>query len=143
MAGLGHFETNSDACHCAYISLILLQELTFWLGKQGRRGRIVHLFTPRPPSSFSSGHRLEHVADLQAPVPRTTIGGRPSASLADKLTVEAKTLADLKVEKAAVEGERRKVYVGLVTVSGLCGTLKTASLSFVDCGAINQGAASF
>ena len=30
-------------------------------------------------------------------------------SLADKLTVEAKTLADLKVEKAAVESERRKV----------------------------------
>jgi hypothetical protein len=30
-------------------------------------------------------------------------------SLADKLTVEAKTLADLKVEKAAVDGERRTV----------------------------------
>jgi hypothetical protein len=30
-------------------------------------------------------------------------------SLADKLTVEAKALADLKVEKAAVDGERRTV----------------------------------
>jgi hypothetical protein len=30
-------------------------------------------------------------------------------SLTDKLTVEAKVLADLKVEKAAVAGERRKV----------------------------------
>jgi hypothetical protein len=30
-------------------------------------------------------------------------------SLADKLPVEAKVLADLKVEKAAVEGERRTV----------------------------------
>jgi hypothetical protein len=30
-------------------------------------------------------------------------------SLTDKLTVEAKVLADLKTEKAAVEGERRKV----------------------------------
>jgi hypothetical protein len=37
---------------------------------------------------------------------RTTAG---QAQLADKLTVEAKVLADLKVEKAAVEGERRKV----------------------------------
>ena len=67
--------------------------------------RLVHLFTP-PPSSFSSGHHLEHVADLQAPR-----RGRRQAnrnSLADKLTVEAKALADLKIEKAAVEGERRR-----------------------------------
>jgi hypothetical protein len=27
---MGHFETNSDACHCAYIGLILLQKLTVW-----------------------------------------------------------------------------------------------------------------
>jgi hypothetical protein len=46
--------------------------------------------------------------------PQTTNGVRPSAnSLADKLTVEAKALADLKVEKAAVEGERRKVEADL------------------------------
>jgi hypothetical protein len=30
-------------------------------------------------------------------------------SLADKLTVEGKVLADLKIEKAAIEGERRVV----------------------------------
>jgi hypothetical protein len=34
-------------------------------------------------------------------------------TLADKLTVEAKALADLKVEKAAVEGERRTVEADL------------------------------
>jgi hypothetical protein len=34
-------------------------------------------------------------------------------SLVDKLTVEAKALADLKVERAAVEGERRKVEADL------------------------------
>jgi hypothetical protein len=41
---------------------------------------------------------------------------RPEAkrnSLADKLTVEAKALADLKIEKAAVEGERRTVEADL------------------------------
>jgi hypothetical protein len=34
-------------------------------------------------------------------------------SLADKLTVEAKILADLKVERAAIEGERRTVEADL------------------------------
>jgi hypothetical protein len=34
-------------------------------------------------------------------------------SLADKLGAEARTLADLKVEKAAVEGERRTVEADL------------------------------
>ena len=34
-------------------------------------------------------------------------------SLTDKLTVEAKALAHLKVEKAAVEGERRTVVADL------------------------------
>jgi hypothetical protein len=37
----------------------------------------------------------------------------PSGSLADKLAVEAKALADLKVEKAAVKGERRTVEADL------------------------------
>jgi hypothetical protein len=36
-----------------------------------------------------------------------------SSSLADKITVEAQALADLKVEKAAVEGERRTVVLAL------------------------------
>jgi nicotinamidase-related amidase len=35
-------------------------------------------------------------------------------SLADKLTVEAKALADLKIEKATVEGERRTVVDTLI-----------------------------
>ncbi len=35
------------------------------------------------------------------------------SSVADKLTVEAKTLADLKIEKAAVEAERRTVEADL------------------------------
>ncbi len=35
-------------------------------------------------------------------------------SLAEKLTVETKALADLKIEKAAVEGERRRVSVCVV-----------------------------
>jgi hypothetical protein len=35
------------------------------------------------------------------------------SSLADKLTVEAQALADLKIETAAVEGERRKVEADL------------------------------
>jgi hypothetical protein len=34
-------------------------------------------------------------------------------SLADKLTVEAKALAELKIEKATVEGERRAVDADL------------------------------
>ena len=34
-------------------------------------------------------------------------------SLADKLLVEAKVLADLKIEKAAVQGEHRKVEADL------------------------------
>jgi len=43
-----------------------------------------------------------------------TNDGRPSAnSLADKLTVEAKAFADLKIEKAALEGERSKLEADL------------------------------
>jgi len=53
-----------------------------------------------------------NTSPLEAP-PRTTNDGRPSASLADKLTVEASTLAGLQVEKAAVEGERRTVEADL------------------------------
>ena len=40
-------------------------------------------------------------------------------SLADKLTVEAKVLADLKVEEAAVEGERRALEADLGPVKYL------------------------
>ncbi len=47
-------------------------------------------------------------------------------SLADKLTVEAKAFADPKVEKAAVEGERRTVEADLGPVRYLA-TLLGAS----------------
>jgi hypothetical protein len=40
-------------------------------------------------------------------------------SLADRLAVEAKALADLKIEKAAVEGERRAVEADLGPVKCL------------------------
>jgi hypothetical protein len=101
-----------------------LSELTFLaLGKQGRRVRLVHLFTP-PPSSLSSGNHLEHVADLQAPR-RGRRQAKPN-SLADKLTVEAKVLAGLKIEKAAVEGERRAVEADLGPVRYLAALLGQA-----------------
>jgi hypothetical protein len=63
-----------------------------------------------------------------ASIPAITLSGSPVSrlgdadderrqakrnSLADKLTVEAKVLANLKIEKAAVEGERRKVEADL------------------------------
>ena len=47
-------------------------------------------------------------------------------SLADELTVEAKALADLKVEKAAVEGERRTVEADLGPVRYLAALLGQA-----------------
>ena len=83
------------------------------LGKQGRRVRLVHLFTPRPPSSFSSvpSSSTSPISKL-----RTADDERRQAkrnSLADKLTVEANALADLKIEKAAVVGERRTVEADL------------------------------
>jgi hypothetical protein len=55
MAGMGHFETKLDACHCASIGLILLQELTFWgsAGKVGAGGSCT--FSRRPQSSVQFG----------------------------------------------------------------------------------------
>jgi hypothetical protein len=56
-------------------------------------------------------------------------------SLADKLTAEAKALADLKIEKAAVEGERRTVEADLGPVRYLATLIgadnETASRWFV------------
>ena len=48
-------------------------------------------------------------------------------SLADKLTVEAKVLADLKMEKAALDGERRKVEMDLGPVRYLATLLSADS----------------
>jgi hypothetical protein len=47
-------------------------------------------------------------------------------SLAEKLTVETKALADLKIEKAAVEGERRTVEADLGPVRYLATLLGQA-----------------
>src|SRR5258708_14993487 len=59
---MGHFETKSDAFSMrVYRSGPPAGADVLALGNQGRRARLVPLFTP-PPSSFSSGHHLEHVA---------------------------------------------------------------------------------
>src|SRR5260370_22052860 len=99
MTALGHFETKSDTCHCASIGLILLQERRSGARRSNLRVRLVHLFTP-PPSSFSSGHHLEQRRRSPSSARRTTNDGRPAKrhSLADKLTVEAKVFAGLKIE---------------------------------------------
>ena len=85
---------------------MFLQQLTSGALGKGRRVSLVHPFTPP--------HRRSVRAITSSPSPISTLGAadneRPQAkrnSLANKLTVEAKSLADLKVEKAAVEGERR------------------------------------
>jgi hypothetical protein len=58
-------------------------------------------------------------------------------SLADKLTVEAKALADLRVEKAAVERERRTVEADLGSVKYLADLLGTTDaavlISYLGC----------
>jgi hypothetical protein len=79
---------------CRMLILILLQDLTFCnsAGKVGRVG-LVHLFTPAPCRRRGSG---------------------PSATASStSLAVEAKALADLKIEKAVVEGQRRTVETDL------------------------------
>jgi hypothetical protein len=103
-----------------------LSELTFLaLGKQGRRVRLVHLFTP-PPSSFSSAITLSTspISKLRAADDERRQAKRNS--LAGKLTVDAKTLVDLKIEKAAVEGERRTVDADLGPVRYLAALLGQA-----------------
>jgi len=56
------------------------------------------------------------MASLVAPAPHDV---SPPFLTGDKLTVEAKVLADLKIEKAAVDGERRKVEADLGPVQYL------------------------
>jgi hypothetical protein len=70
--------------------------------------RLAHLSTP-PPSSFSSAITLSTspISKLRAADDEQRQAKRNS--LSDKLPVEAKVLANLKIEKAAVEGERRAV----------------------------------
>src|SRR5258707_1619038 len=90
-----HFETKSDACHCAYIGLILLQKLTFW--RPARAAREARGFSnPRPQIVVQFG-AITLSTSLFTKL-RGVDDERPEAkrnSLADKLTVEAKALADL------------------------------------------------
>jgi hypothetical protein len=66
-----------------------------WLGRQGR--------APEARAPF-------HARTL----PQTTNGSGPSATASStSLAVEAKALADLKIEKAVVEGQRRTVEADL------------------------------
>ena len=92
---MGHFESNSDACHCAYIGLILLQKLTFW--RPARAAREARGFSmPRPQIVVQFG-AITLSTSLFTKL-RAVDDERPEAkrnSLADKLTVEAKALADL------------------------------------------------
>src|SRR5260370_16649504 len=65
MSGSGHFQTKSEALSArVHWSHPPTGADVLALGKQGRRVRLVHLFTPSP-SSFSSGHHLEHVAEAE------------------------------------------------------------------------------
>ena len=103
---MGHFETKSDACHCAYIGLILLQKLTFW--RPARVAREARGFSmPRPQIVVQFGDitlSTSPISKLRAADDERRQAERNS--LADRLAVEAKALADLKIEKAADEGER-------------------------------------
>ncbi len=54
-------------------------------------------------------------------------------TIADKLTVEAKALADLKLEEAAVEGERRMIEASLGPVRYLATLLGADSETIRAC----------
>jgi hypothetical protein len=103
---------------CAPIGLVLLHELTFWSARDvAREARAPFHAAPHRRSvrvitlSTSPIRKLRAANDERRQAKRN--------SLADKLTVEAKALADLKIEKAAVEGQRRKVEADLGPVKYL------------------------
>jgi hypothetical protein len=69
-----------------------------------------------PPSA----RRRQHSQQSRSSAPRTTKRRQAKRnSLSDNLMVEAKTLADLKIEKTAVDGERRVVEADLGPVQYL------------------------
>jgi hypothetical protein len=72
--------------------------------------RLVCPFPRRASRPVHFGAITLSTSPISSSAPRTT---NQAHIIADKLTVEAKALADLKIEKAAVEGERRKVEAGL------------------------------
>jgi hypothetical protein len=62
-------------------------------------------------------------------------------SLADRLVAKAKALADLKIEKAVVEGERRTVEADLGPVRGLAHTTSHPVSPSALAGTLNSAAA--
>ena len=91
MTASGHFETKSDACHCASIGLILLQELTFWRSASKEA---------RAPVRRRARHHLERVADLQA----ARRGRRTTAGEAQQPCRQA----PLKFTRYSLLGQRRQ-----------------------------------
>jgi hypothetical protein len=117
----GHFETNSNAYRCASIGLILLQELTFWRwgSKVGAVGSCTSSRRPHRRSGRAITLSTSSIAKLRAADDERRQAKRNS--LADRLVVEV--LTNLKVEKAVVDGERRKVEADLGPVRYLASLL--------------------
>jgi hypothetical protein len=89
------------------------------LGKQGRRARLVHLFTPHPIAIQFGGHDLEHVAIFKVRTGDDERRQTKRNNIADMLMVEVEALADRKIERAAVESERHIVEADLGPVRDL------------------------
>ncbi len=87
--------------------------------------RLMHLFTPPHRRSVRAiTLSTSPISKLRAKDDERRQAKRNS--LAEKLTVETKALADLKIEKAAVEGERRTVKADLGPVRYLAALLGQA-----------------
>jgi hypothetical protein len=102
---------NQTPCRCASIGLVVLRELTFWSGRN-----VAH--DAHAPFHAAYCRSVRVIALSTSPIGklRAAEDERRQAkrnSIADKLTVEGKVLADLKIEKAAVENERRAVEADL------------------------------
>jgi hypothetical protein len=97
--GMGHFETKSDVYRFASVGLILLREPTFWRSVS-KVGALL---------GAAEGERRQTKRN----------------SLADNLAVAPKVLADLQVEKAGIEGQRKVVEADL----GRCGIWQCCSVS--------------
>jgi hypothetical protein len=91
--------------------LVSSSELTFWRS-QARSARSCTVRRHTVLVQRGAKH-LEHIADLKLRAADDERRQAKRNSLADKLTVEANALADLKIEKAAVDGERRTVDADL------------------------------
>jgi len=112
---VGHFETKSEAesLRVSWSDPPTGADVLA-LGKQGRRVRLVHPFY----AASTIVVQLGAISLSASPISklRATDDERRQAkrnSPTDKLAVEAKALADLKVEKATIDGERRMVEADL------------------------------